>query len=927
MSSLFQTPIAAGGIILLGLALLVALGFEFVNGFHDTANAVATVIYTKSLKPIHAVMWSGLFNLLGVLTGGIAVAMGILKLLPVELLSSGGSGAGLAMVLALLIGAILWNLGTWYFGLPASSSHTLIGAIVGVGLANSLLPGHVFGDGVNWVKVREIGLSLVISPLIGFGLAALVLLLTRKFLPSKELHDPAAEAGKKPPGWIRGLLVLTCTGVSYAHGSNDGQKGIGLVMLILIGLLPADYALNRGYDEFQMGKTAQVAADLSRQARDQFGGDEQLAANAPMKTENTDAQKVLDDLASIRAAFRGKKNMDEIPAAERFEVRSKIIRVDAQIDKLIKSKSLDAATLADLKAKRAELRNATDYSPRWVMVAIAIALGLGTMIGWKRIVVTVGEKIGKSHLTYAQGASAELVAMTTIGASSAFGLPVSTTHVLSSGIAGTMAAQKSGLQTSTVRNIALAWILTLPASMILGGGLFLLFRAIIPNASAATLDVHYDKNETVHVVASASGPLRLHGSSTVGAELAPALAEGFLRSKGVTEVGRAKGKDGHAWVVTGTVPGDKEPTRIEIDAAGSATGFTDLAAGNADVAMASRGLTDAEKTAALAAREGDLSAPGQENVIGLDGIAVVVNPGNATRQATLDQLAALFSGETAQWPAEAGVNGDVHLYARDEGSGTLDTFRALAMSDKTVAAKATRLPSGEAIDDAVARDPLGVGFVPMSSVKSSLALAISDSARAVAPTVFSVKTEEYPLSRRLYLYLPRPAHHPLAEELVHFALTAEGQRAVSAAGFVDLRAGDADGGSNPCAAPNAQCPADYASAVAHAKRVPIDFRFDTARASLDSRGERDVNRLTATLRARHQTHVLLFGFSDGVGPAGANVDLSTNRAKQVAGALTLEGIVVDNALGFGAALPVASDRHEAGRERNRRVEVWIPDGT
>ena len=296
------------------------------------------------------------------------------------------------------------------------------------------------------------------------------------------------------------------------------------------------------------------------------------------------------------------------------------------------------------------------------------------------------------------------------------------------------------------------------------------------------------------------------------------------------------------------------------------------------------------------------------------------------RQATLDQVAALFAGDTAQWPSGSGVTGDVHLYARDEGSGTLDTFRALAMSERAISAKATRLPSGEAIDEAVARDPLGVGFVPMSSVKSSLALALSDAARPVAPSSFSVKTEEYPLSRRLYLYLPRPAHHPLAEELVHFALAADGQRAVSGAGFVDLRAGDADAGTNPCAAPQVQCPADYARAVAHAKRMAVDFRFDTARASLDSRGERDVNRLTATLRARHQTHVLLFGFSDGIGAASANVALSTQRARQVAAALTLEGIVVDNAVGFGAALPVASDKAEAGRERNRRVEVWLPEG-
>ena len=224
----FDSGIGVGRVVLLVAVIAIALGFEFVNGFHDTANAVATVIYTRTLRPWYAVIWSGFCNFCGVYLGGIAVAMSIIKLLPVELLASSGSGAGLAMVLALLIAAIAWNLGTWYFGLPASSSHTLIGAIVGVGLANSLGAGHVFGSGINWHKVQEVGLSLVVSPIFGMALAGLLLVALKKVLVSKVLHEPA-DPEKVPPWWVRVVLVGTCSGVSFAHGSNDGQKGVGLV--------------------------------------------------------------------------------------------------------------------------------------------------------------------------------------------------------------------------------------------------------------------------------------------------------------------------------------------------------------------------------------------------------------------------------------------------------------------------------------------------------------------------------------------------------------------------------------------------------------------------------------------------------------------------------------------------------------------------
>src|SRR5262249_26218413 len=229
---------------LLGVALLIALGFEFVNGFHDTANAVATVIYTHSLPANFAVVWSGTFNFLGVLFSSGAVAFGIISLLPVELILQVGSSAGFAMVFALLIAAIIWNVGTWWLGLPASSSHTLIGSIIGVGVANALMHGRDGTSGVDWGQATKVGWSLLLSPAIGFVCAAVLLLVLRGLVKKRELYE-APKGRTPPPWWIRGILVLTCTGVSFAHGSNDGQKGMGLIMLILVGTVPISYALNR----------------------------------------------------------------------------------------------------------------------------------------------------------------------------------------------------------------------------------------------------------------------------------------------------------------------------------------------------------------------------------------------------------------------------------------------------------------------------------------------------------------------------------------------------------------------------------------------------------------------------------------------------------------------------------------------------------
>ena len=469
-------------LIFLVLALGLALGFEFVNGFHDTANAVATVIYTHTLKPVYAVVWSGCMNLLGVLTSTGTVAFGIVALLPVELVLNVGSGAGFAMVFALLISAIIWNLGTWYLGLPASSSHTLVGSILGVGLANALLSGHGISEGVNWHEAQKVGTALLVSPIVGFGLSFLLLILLKAVVKRPELFtEPAKD--KAPPMWIRGILFLTCTGVSFFHGSNDGQKGQGLIVLILVGIIPASYALKMDAPPDQIHNIVQhvEAAQpiFAKNAGNAKASEAEAATELTsyMKASGVLSEKTFASLTTVSAELQAKlsplKTFNDLPEAERKDVRTNIYMVLKSIDKITKNGAIpDATEKASLTGLKKDFEGITNYIPLWVKIAVAVALGLGTMIGWKRIVVTVGEKIGKSHLTYGQGASAELVAMVTIWLADNYGLPVSTTHVLSSGVAGTMAANGSGLQAQTLRAILLAWVLTLPVCIFLGSVLF-----------------------------------------------------------------------------------------------------------------------------------------------------------------------------------------------------------------------------------------------------------------------------------------------------------------------------------------------------------------------------------------------------------------------------------------------------------------------
>ena len=443
--------------IFFAVALLAAFGFEFINGFHDTANAVTTVIYTRTLPATPAVIFSGFMNFLGVLLGGTGVAFGIVNLLPVDLLiqsNAENAHLGLAMVLSLLLAGIIWNLGTWYLGLPVSSSHTLIGSILGVGLANGYLRSQ---GGVNWTKAIEVGLSLLISPVIGFVAAAGLLLAMKKLVKDRRLYIPP-EGDDKPPKWIRGVLIATCGGVSFAHGSNDGQKGMGLILLVLIGFLGGHYALDI-YD----GSKVQPAREGA------------IAVKGKLESAGRLTPESAADADEIHRALDGKASFAELPGGERKTIRERLFRLsNAARDPAFAEDRSD-----DWKRDKKSLTNAIEFMPLWVAIGVALALGFGTTIGYKRIVVTVAGKIGKTHMTPAQGAAAEMVAAVTIMAADLAHLPVSTTHVLSSGIAGTMVANGSGIQGSTCRRILLAWAFTLPGTVVLSGTLFLIGSKLV----------------------------------------------------------------------------------------------------------------------------------------------------------------------------------------------------------------------------------------------------------------------------------------------------------------------------------------------------------------------------------------------------------------------------------------------------------------
>ncbi|EOW7085460.1 inorganic phosphate transporter PitA [Yersinia enterocolitica] len=478
--------------LMLVLALLFVLFYEAINGFHDTANAVATVIYTRAMRSQVAVVMAGVFNFLGVMLGGLSVAYAIVHLLPTDLLLNVSSAHGLAMVFSMLLAAIIWNLGTWYFGIPASSSHTLIGAIIGIGLTNALMTSTSVVDALNVPKMIQIFLSLILSPIVGLVIAGLMVFLLRRYWngtkKQQRIHLTPAEREKKdgkrkPPFWTRTALILSAIGVSFSHGANDGQKGIGLIMLVLIGVAPAGFVVNMNATGYDITRTRDAVTHLQQYYQQHVEALPHAVALKPLvPTPDTlpntpeqfhcDSSRAMIAIDHAQTLLANLQSYDDLTVDQRSHMRRLLMCVAETAGAVAKLPETSAQDRRFLNNLRTDLLETVEYAPTWIIVAVALALSLGTMVGWKRVAVTIGEKIGKKGMTYAQGVSAQMTAAVSIGIASYTGMPVSTTQVLSSAVAGTMLVDGGGVQSKTVKNIMLAWVLTLPISILLSGGLY-----------------------------------------------------------------------------------------------------------------------------------------------------------------------------------------------------------------------------------------------------------------------------------------------------------------------------------------------------------------------------------------------------------------------------------------------------------------------
>jgi phosphate transport system substrate-binding protein len=442
--------------------------------------------------------------------------------------------------------------------------------------------------------------------------------------------------------------------------------------------------------------------------------------------------------------------------------------------------------------------------------------------------------------------------------------------------------------------------------------------AIVAVVLVAIAGVVYYLSSDDHGGGGGSGKiiLRLHGSNTIGAQLAPALVEAFLKEQGATDIRVVPGANEES-SVQAVLPGESSPKTVEIQAHGSATAFTDLAEKKCDLGMASRKI-NAKEVSSLA-EFGDMTSPSAESVIGLDGIAIIVNAGNPIQALTKEQVAKIFTGEVKSWTQVLSPRGAIRVYARDAKSGTFDTFRTLVLGGGNLAGDAARFEDSRELSDKVAADPDGIGFVGLPYIGSSKAVAISErGVRPLLPTRLTVATEDYLLSRRLFLYAPSSAGG-MARKFVAFAVSRAGQDIVNSSGFV------AQNVQKEQVQVSADAPSEYTRLTTGADRLSVDFRFKPGSSQLDNKALADLDRVVtfvSDLKYSSQ-NVMLLGFADSRGNTSANEALSKNRSAVVAEQFATRGLKPATVTGFGSALPVASNDTEEGRQKNRRVEIWI----
>ncbi|URJ25118.1 inorganic phosphate transporter [Candidatus Blochmannia ocreatus (nom. nud.)] len=513
--------------VMLILALTLIFIYEIINGFHDTANSVVSVIYTCALRPHNAVLISGVFNFLGVTLSGLSVAYTIVHLLPTYFFTNTSVNNTLAMIFSILFAAILWNLGTWYLRLPTSSSHTLIGALIGIGFAHAIITNCPITHGLNISKLIKIFLSLIISPIIGLILAKLIMLILYKYCdytgydsihttPTKKLKT----YGKSQPSlWTRTMLIISAAGVSFSHGANDGQKGIGLIMLLLIGIAPASFMLNLNSSNYDIARTNHAINDfqeyyikhnnsfrnivpseiismpitrafnqlkilfpsIEKSIQTIIYNDKHAACynNNPIQTD-IQIKKIFHDFSlnltmmhNISLLLNNLDDYKKLNTTQRLQIRQLLIYIVDILDQIIDLPETSHHDKYFLKNLKENLLYTIEYAPTCIIFAVALSLSLGTIIGWKRVAITIGEKIGTKEMTYAQGLSTQLTTAISISTASYVGMPVSTTHILSSSITGSMLTQNwKGIQIKTIKNILITWSLTFPVSITLSGSFY-----------------------------------------------------------------------------------------------------------------------------------------------------------------------------------------------------------------------------------------------------------------------------------------------------------------------------------------------------------------------------------------------------------------------------------------------------------------------
>ncbi|CAD6556468.1 Low-affinity inorganic phosphate transporter 1 [Paraburkholderia hiiakae] len=454
-------------VAMLVVCLIMVLAFEVSNGFHDSSNAVATVIYTNSLEPVPAVVWSGLMNLVGVLVGGISVAFALVTILPPDVLTPPDGSPAVPMLVSIFSSALLWNVLTWYFAIPNSSSHCVIGSLIGVAAADALLKSRNLAEGVDWHQIVTVLKALAVSPVLGFAIAGGLYWILRMVVRRGDLLE-APRDGKRPVWWMRALLITTCTTVSISHGTNDGQKSIGLIMLTVIGLLPATYALNpqSAGQIKQLSEYGSQAVPLIAEYGDDVKTQGLNAAQA-LQRAGPDTLREADALSANQPVQAGDR-------ATRSQLRGYVYDVVSEMKYVSQKKNVPEAERRQASMLLKSMSTPVEYAPWWVRVLSAVCLGAGTMVGYRRVVRTLGERLGRQKMTPGQGASSELVGSLLIGTAGLTGLPVSTTHIITSGIAGTMAASGQGVQRRTLVRIAATWLITLPVTIALAGTFFYL---------------------------------------------------------------------------------------------------------------------------------------------------------------------------------------------------------------------------------------------------------------------------------------------------------------------------------------------------------------------------------------------------------------------------------------------------------------------